>query len=83
MRSYNTDLIQVELAKHDDGRWHLQATYYDREGNDERFDGWYTLGESPADGWDRDLSLLARASIINALLMAARHARPRLQRPGA
>lgn len=83
MKSYEVDLVQVEMAKHEDGRWHLQVTYYDRKGNDQRLDGWYTLYEELAEGWETNPKVLSLAGITIVLLGGARFAQPRLQRPGA
>ena len=37
MRARDVVLVQMELATHE-GKWYLQLTYYDREGNEARID---------------------------------------------
>lgn len=44
MRARDVVLVQMELADHE-GKWYLQLTYFDREGNEARID--HAIGRRP------------------------------------
>jgi len=55
MRARDVVLVQMELGEHE-GKWYLQLTYYDREGNEARID--HAIGRAPikANAWNAILT---------------------------
>lgn len=47
MRARDVVLVQMELAIHE-GKWYVQLTYYDREGEEARID--HAIGRAPIKG---------------------------------